>query len=158
MASNPLVQAVEHFSLAQLMADTNLCRNVLNDIGAAPAEIFVLVAALEARIPQTLLEHSATNDLSVVEPRLIAELNERGLLDDVSMQGALDAAPPDFAASTYAYLVSDLARDVTGQIFIAAGGFVGRFDRAAPSIVAYRDHHDSPPWSIAELDGFIQKR
>jgi hypothetical protein len=47
---------------------------------------------------------------------------------------------------------------VTGQIFIAAGGFVGRFDRATPSIVAYRDHHDSPPWSIAELDGFIQER
>lgn len=88
----------------------------------------------------------------------IADLNHRGLLDDVSMQGALDAAPPDYAASTYAYLVSDLARDVTGQIFIAAGGFVGRFDRATPSIVAYRDHHDSPPWSIAELDAFIQKR
>ena len=63
----------------QLMADTNLCRNVLNDIGAPPAEVFVLVAALEARVPQTLLEHSATNDLSVVEPRLVTELNQRGI-------------------------------------------------------------------------------
>ena len=87
----------------------------------------------------------------------IADLNRRGLLDDVSTQGALDAAPPEYAASTYAYLVSDLARDVTGQVFIAAGGFVGRFDRAIPSVVAYRDHHDSPPWSIAELDGFIHR-
>lgn len=87
----------------------------------------------------------------------IAELNRRGLLDDVSMQGALDAAPPEYVAPTYAYLVSDLAKDVTGQIFIAAGGFVGRFDRPSPSIVAYRDHHDSPPWSIEELDGFIHK-
>jgi NAD(P)-dependent dehydrogenase (short-subunit alcohol dehydrogenase family) len=85
----------------------------------------------------------------------IGELNRRGLLDDVSMQGALDAAPPEYVAPTYAYLVSDLARDVTGQIFTAAGGFVGRFDRATPSIVAYRDHYDAPPWSIAELDGFI---
>ena len=88
----------------------------------------------------------------------IADLNRRGLLDDVSMQGALDAAPPEYAASTYAYLVSDMAKNVTGQIFIAAGGFVGRFDRPTPSLVAYRDHHDWPPWSIAELDGFIQKR
>jgi NAD(P)-dependent dehydrogenase (short-subunit alcohol dehydrogenase family) len=88
----------------------------------------------------------------------IADLNRRGLLDDVSMQGALDAAPPEYAASTYAYLVSDLAKDVTGQIFIAAGGFVGLFERSTPSIVAYRDHHDSPPWSVTELDGFIQKR
>jgi hypothetical protein len=79
MASNPLVQAVEHFSLAQLMADPNLCRNVLNDIGAQPAEVFLLVAALEARIPHTLIEHSSTNDLSVVEPRLVAELNARGV-------------------------------------------------------------------------------
>ena len=81
----------------------------------------------------------------------IAELNRRGLLDEVSMQGALDAAPPEYVAPTYAYLVSDLAKGVTGQIFIAAGGFIGRFDRQTPAIVAYRDHHDSPPWSIDEI-------
>ncbi|BBX68234.1 SDR family NAD(P)-dependent oxidoreductase [Mycolicibacterium psychrotolerans] len=81
----------------------------------------------------------------------IAELNRRGLLDDLSMQGALDAAPPEYAAPTYAYLASDLAADVTGQIFIAAGGFVGRFDRPAPAIVAYRDHHDAPPWTVEEI-------
>jgi NAD(P)-dependent dehydrogenase (short-subunit alcohol dehydrogenase family) len=85
----------------------------------------------------------------------IADLNRRGLLDDTSLQGALDAAPPEYVAPTYAYLVSDLAIHVTGQIFIAAGGFVGRFDRPAPSIVAYRDHHESPPWSIEEIDGFL---
>ncbi|GAB7068164.1 SDR family NAD(P)-dependent oxidoreductase [Mycolicibacterium hodleri] len=88
----------------------------------------------------------------------IADLNRRGLLDDVSMQGALDAAEPEYAASTYAYLVSDAATDVTGQIFIAAGGFVGRFDRPTPSVVAYRDHHDSPPWTVDELDGFVRRR
>jgi hypothetical protein len=85
----------------------------------------------------------------------IGELNRRGLLDDVSKQGALDAAPPDYVAPTYAYLVRDLAKDVTGQNFIAAGGFVGRFDRSTPAIVAYRDHHDSPPWSIDELDQLV---
>ncbi|KUI11471.1 short-chain dehydrogenase [Mycobacterium sp. GA-1285] len=85
----------------------------------------------------------------------IADLNRRGLLDEVSMQGALDAAPPGYVAPTYAYLASDLAADVTGQIFIAAGGFVGRFDRPTPTILAYRDHHDSPPWSITELGELI---
>ena len=85
----------------------------------------------------------------------IADLNRRGLLDDVSMAGALDAAPPEYVAPTYGYLVSEQAKDVTGQIFIAAGGFVGRFDRPSPSIVAYRDHHDSPPWSTEELAAFI---
>lgn len=81
----------------------------------------------------------------------IAELNRRGLLDEVSTQGALDAAPPEYVAPTYAYLVSDLANDITGQIFVAAGGFIGRFDRQTPAIVAYRDHRDAPPWSIDEI-------
>ncbi|MBO0680098.1 SDR family oxidoreductase [Mycolicibacterium sp. S2-37] len=85
----------------------------------------------------------------------IAELNRRGLLDDLSMQGALDAAPPEYVAPTYAYLVSDLAASVTGQIFIAAGGFVGRFDRQTPSIVAYRGHDGEPPWTVEEIAAHV---
>ena len=60
----------------------------------------------------------------------IADLNRRGLLDEVSMQGSLDVAPPDYAAPTYLYLASDLAKQLTGEIFVASGGFVGRFPRA----------------------------
>lgn len=85
----------------------------------------------------------------------IADLHRRGLLDEVSMQAALDAAPPEYAAPTYAYLACDLAKDVTGQIFVAAGGFVGRFDRPTPTILAYRDHRDTPPWTVADLHGPI---
>ena len=85
----------------------------------------------------------------------IAELTRRGVLDEASTQAALDAPPPEYAAPTYAYLAGDLAKDVTGQIFIAAGGFVGRFDRQTPAIVGYRDHSDSPPWSVAELHELI---
>ena len=86
----------------------------------------------------------------------IAELNRRGLLDDVSTQAALDAPPAEYAAPTYAYLAGDLSKDVTGQIFIAAGGFVGRFDRQTPTIIAYRDHTDSPPWTVEELGDLIR--
>ena len=86
----------------------------------------------------------------------IAELNRRGLLDDVSAQAALDAPPADYAAPIYAYLASDHAKDVTGQIFIAAGGFVGRFDRQSPAIIGYRDHNDSPPWTVEELADLIR--
>ncbi len=56
-------------------------------------------------------------------------MNRRGLLDDASIAGALDAGPPEYVAPTYAYLASDLAKDVTGRIFIAAGGFIGEFAR-----------------------------
>lgn len=85
----------------------------------------------------------------------IAELNRRGLLDDVSMQGALDAAPPEYVAPTYGYLVSDAAQDVTGRIFIAAGGFIGEFARPSPGFIGFRDHHGTPPWSAAELHELI---
>ena len=82
----------------------------------------------------------------------IESLRRRGMLDKVSAQAALDAAPPEYAASLYAYLVSDLSTRVTGQILIAAGGFVGRFDRPAPALLGYRNHDESPPWSISEID------
>jgi NAD(P)-dependent dehydrogenase (short-subunit alcohol dehydrogenase family) len=86
----------------------------------------------------------------------IVGLNRRGLLDEVSTQAALDAPPPEYVAPTYAYLASDLAKDVTGQIFIAAGGFVGRFDRQPPSLLGYRDHQDLPPWSIEEIAAMVK--
>jgi NAD(P)-dependent dehydrogenase (short-subunit alcohol dehydrogenase family) len=85
----------------------------------------------------------------------ITDLHRRGLLDEVSMQGALDVASPDYAAPTYVYLASDLATQLTGEIFVAAGGFVGKFPRPTPVLIGYRDHHDSPPWSVAELSALI---
>jgi NAD(P)-dependent dehydrogenase (short-subunit alcohol dehydrogenase family) len=86
----------------------------------------------------------------------IEQLNRRGLLDEVSTQAAFDAPPPEYVAPTYVYLASDLAKDVTGQIFIAAGGFVGRFDRPEPSLLAYRDHQDSPPWTVEEIHAAVR--
>lgn len=85
----------------------------------------------------------------------IESLRRRGLLDDISAEGALNPAPPEYAAATYAYLASDLSKRITGQIFIAAGGFVGRFHRPSPEILGYRDHHENPPWSLQEIDGML---
>ncbi|MCV7254081.1 SDR family oxidoreductase [Mycobacterium hackensackense] len=85
----------------------------------------------------------------------IAELNRRGLLDDVSAQGALDAAPPEYVAPTYGYLVSDLAAHITGRIFIAAGGFVGEFARPETGFIGYRDHKDTPPYAIEDVHALI---
>jgi 3-oxoacyl-[acyl-carrier protein] reductase len=81
----------------------------------------------------------------------IEDLHRRGLLDEMTMRASLDSAPAEFVAPLYAYLASDLARDVTGQILVAAGGFVGRFDKPTPSVLGYRDHHDCPPWKMSDL-------
>lgn len=85
----------------------------------------------------------------------IATLRRRGMLDEVSAAGALDAAPPEFAAPMYAYLAGDSSRALTGQIFIAAGGFVGRFGRPSPAVLGYRDHREAPPWSLDEIDAMV---
>jgi NAD(P)-dependent dehydrogenase (short-subunit alcohol dehydrogenase family) len=81
----------------------------------------------------------------------IKDLNRRGLLDDASTHASLDAAPPEYAAAMYVYLASDLAEHITGQIFVAAGGFVGQFSRPTPDVIGYRDHHEHPPWSVRQL-------
>jgi 3-oxoacyl-[acyl-carrier protein] reductase len=73
----------------------------------------------------------------------------------MTMRASLDSAPAEFVAPLYAYLATDLARDVTGQIFVAAGGFVGSFDRPTPRVLGYRDHHGAEPWSVEELHKMI---
>jgi hypothetical protein len=71
------------------------------------------------------------------------------------LQGSLDVAGPDYVAPTYVYLASDLAERLTGEIFVASGGFIGRYPRTTPAVIGYRDHHDSPPWSVAEVYALI---
>ncbi|ETD33697.1 SDR family NAD(P)-dependent oxidoreductase [Williamsia sp. D3] len=85
----------------------------------------------------------------------IKGLFERGLLDEFTRDAALDPAPPDYVAPLYAYLVSDLASEVTGQIFSAAGGFIGRYPAFEPAFVAYRGHQDEPPYTLPELHGLV---
>lgn len=86
----------------------------------------------------------------------IAGLRRRGMLDEMSAQAALDPAPAEYVAPLYAYLVSPLSEHLTGQIYVAAGGFVGRFERLSPTPLAYRDHRDSPPWSLEEIDRMMR--
>ncbi|MEE2032139.1 SDR family NAD(P)-dependent oxidoreductase [Rhodococcus chondri] len=85
----------------------------------------------------------------------IESLHERGLLDDVTYQGSLNPAPPQYVAQFYTYLASDLST-VTGAIFAASGCFVGRFDKQSPSLLAWRDHDSAPPWTLPELAGIVE--
>lgn len=81
----------------------------------------------------------------------LRSLHERGLLDDLSFAGAQDPGPPEHAAALYRFLVSDRAVGVTGQVFAAAGGFLGRFPGPAREVVTWRDHHEHPPYTPSEI-------
>ncbi|AXN49940.1 3-oxoacyl-[acyl-carrier-protein] reductase FabG [Mycobacterium marinum] len=88
----------------------------------------------------------------------INELHRRGLLDEMTRQASLDAPPADFVAPLYAYLASDLASGITGQIFVASGGFVGTFDRPTPQVLGWRDHRADPQWPVEDLHTMINAR
>lgn len=81
----------------------------------------------------------------------IESLRRRGILDDATADIALDPAPPEYVAALYAFLAGDAATGITGQIFTASGGFIGRYDTQQPTFVAYRDHADFGPYSMSEL-------
>ncbi|TSD97735.1 SDR family oxidoreductase [Gordonia rubripertincta] len=81
----------------------------------------------------------------------IEGLHRRGILDDLTRDAALDPAPPEYVAPLYVFLASDAADHITGHIFSAAGGFIGRFETQQASFIAYRDHRDTLPYSLGEL-------
>lgn len=76
--------------------------------------------------------------------RHIERLHARGILDDGVRDASLSPAAPELVAPLYVFLASDLARDVTGRLFSAAGGYIGL--HAAPSevLVDYRDEKAGP--------------
>lgn len=82
----------------------------------------------------------------------IRELGRRGMLDELSVAGALDPAGPEYVAPLYTYLASELSAGITGGVFAGSGGFVGRFPSPEARILAYCDFHDSPPWTPEEID------
>ncbi|ALR10985.1 SDR family NAD(P)-dependent oxidoreductase [Mycobacteroides saopaulense] len=83
------------------------------------------------------------------------DLHARGLLDEMTLQASLAPAPPECVAPLYAYLAGDLSTRITGQIFLAAGGFIGRFTRQVPTPLGYRE---APIWTVEEIDGLMGRR
>jgi NAD(P)-dependent dehydrogenase (short-subunit alcohol dehydrogenase family) len=81
----------------------------------------------------------------------IRELHARGIISDLQRDASLHPGEPEFVAPLYAVLASDLARDVTGRLFTAAGGYVGLHTGAGrEELLAFRDTADGP-WPVGEL-------
>lgn len=87
----------------------------------------------------------------------IEELHRRGILDDLTRMGALAPPPPEHVAELYAFLASDLAADVTGQILVGAGGYLGKFPKPEEQMITYRDHNENPPYTVHEIANLVKK-
>ncbi|MEQ6900959.1 SDR family NAD(P)-dependent oxidoreductase [Nocardioides sp. YIM 152588] len=81
----------------------------------------------------------------------VRRLHERGLLDDLMLHGALHPPGPEHVAELYAFLASDVAAGISGEVLVGAGGYVGRFSRPEETMLTYRDDARHPPWSLGEL-------
>lgn len=125
------------------------------------------VVSLAFALAQELVEHGVrvntvlpgaqTEGASGAEYRAwIDGLYRRGIVDDVTRDGALDSAPPEYAAQLYAFLASDLAKDITKGLFVASGNFIGRYPLSAPMLVAYRDFEQTEPYTLDELATMVR--
>ena len=63
---------------------------------------------------------------------------------------SLTPSEPRLAAPLYVFLASELAKDVTGQLFSAAGGYVGLHASPTEVLVGLRDEAQGP-WPVEEL-------
>jgi len=81
----------------------------------------------------------------------IADLHQRGLLNDMMRDMSLNAPDPDFVGPFYAFLASDAAKTINGRLFSVTGGYVGLFRGDAETLLAYKDHSQKGGWSVTEL-------
>ncbi len=88
----------------------------------------------------------------------IRDLHARGILNDLQRDASLHPGDPELVGPLYAFLASDLARDVTGRLFTAAGGYVGLHAAAgAESLLALRDPAEGP-WPVDALASEIRAK
>ncbi len=75
----------------------------------------------------------------------VQQLHSRGILDDALRDASLAVPEPDHVGPLYAFLASDLARDITGRLFSATGGYVGLMDPGgSETLLSWRDASDGP--------------
>jgi NAD(P)-dependent dehydrogenase (short-subunit alcohol dehydrogenase family) len=107
----------------------------------------------EAGITANCLSPGAATRLHATARDTYQERYEKGIVDDQFWNNYLKTPPPEYVAPIVAWLCGDAAAGVTGHVFQASGGLLGRFNRLEVERTAYRgDHADNPPWTMDELD------
>jgi NAD(P)-dependent dehydrogenase (short-subunit alcohol dehydrogenase family) len=95
--------------------------------------------------------HATTHDL-------FKGLHEQGVVDDEFWESYLKVPPPAYVSPIVAWLCTEQARGVTGQVFDASGGRLGTWNRLEMQRAIYHgDHAAYPPWTMAELDDLVPR-
>ena len=103
------------------------------------------------------LAPGATTRLSQVTVPMFAQQHQDGTITD-EMWEAIKAGPgpATHVSPMVAWLCSDAAAEVTGQVFTATGGLVAAWSSYEEARSIYRgDPRTAPPWSLDELDKLV---
>ena len=99
----------------------------------------------------------ATRLHAVTRP-MFEQLLADGVVDDQFWEDYNNTPPPEYVAPIVAWLCSDAADGVTGEVFHAGGGTVGTWNRYEVVRTIYRgDHRTNAPWTLDELDVNVPK-
>jgi len=80
-----------------------------------------------------------------------------GAISEEDAKGYLSLPPSEFVAPMVAWLCSDAASDVTGEVFRASGGNVTRWSSYEDRQSLTRGGGTEAPWTLDELDALVPK-
>jgi NAD(P)-dependent dehydrogenase (short-subunit alcohol dehydrogenase family) len=111
-----------------------------------------------AGVTANCLAPGGATRLHAVTRPMFEQLRADGLISEAEWDSYENTPPPEYVAPIVAWLCTDAADGVTGEVFHAAGGAVGVWNRYEVERSIYRgDHRSNPPWSLAELDELVPK-
>ena len=111
-----------------------------------------------AGVTANCLSPGGATRLHAVTRPMFEQLRSDNLISEAEWDSYVNTPPPEYVAPIVAWLCTDAADGVTGQVFHAAGGAVGTWNRYHVERTIYRgDHRTNPPWSLEELDVHVPK-
>ena len=111
-----------------------------------------------AGVTANCLSPGGATRLHAVTRPMFEQLRADGLISEADWESYVNTPPPEYVAPIVAWLCTDAADGVTGQVFHALGGAVGAWNRYHVERTIYRgDHRTNPPWSVEELDEQVPK-